>query len=63
MATEEQVLDALAPRRERCPRRFGTRKTLVRCDKREGHPGDHRGYRVQWNQAGERVKITEPTVY
>jgi len=31
------------------------------CLKREGHTGDHRGVRAQWNKTG-RVKITEPLV-
>jgi hypothetical protein len=34
--------------------------TSVVCEKRKGHRGDHRGFRVQWNRKGERVKITEP---
>lgn len=34
--------------------------TTVWCQKREGHEGDHRGTRRQWNQQGESVPITEP---
>ncbi len=30
----------------------------VFCSREEGHEGDHRGIRVQWNQKGEKVPIT-----
>ena len=33
--------------------------TITFCVKEKKHEGDHRGTRKQWNQAGERVKITE----
>lgn len=32
---------------------------LVFCTKKNGHAGDHRGSRAQWNKSGHRVKITE----
>lgn len=36
----------------------GSRGLITFCTKREGHTGDHRGIRCQWNKTG-RVKITE----
>jgi hypothetical protein len=35
-------------------------RAWVWCMKREGHKGDHRGYRAQWNQDGKTVSITLP---
>jgi len=39
----------------------GPNGLYIFCTKREGHTGDHRGVRCQWNKRG-RVKITEPLV-
>jgi len=41
-----------------CPAIYATRGGVVFCVKPEGHEGDHRGFRAQWNDE-ERVKITE----
>lgn len=43
-----------------CAAVFSTRHSATFCVKRAGHAGDHRGLGKQWNQAGLRVKITEP---
>lgn len=37
------------------------RDTITRwCTRNHDHEGDHRGDRVQWNQRGQKVKITLP---
>jgi len=41
-----------------CPSICVTRSGAVFCVKREGHLGDHRGFRAQWNNK-QKVKITE----
>lgn len=44
-----------------CPAVFGTHRGtgMVFCTKREGHEGDHRGYRKQWDDKGNPKPITE----
>lgn len=47
------------PRRwVQCPAMFGKRGRYRFCVKREGHEGDHRGDRAQWDETG-RKPITE----
>lgn len=59
-AAAETLLAARKPGTNRqCSSVSATRSGATFCVKREGHDGDHRGYRAQWN-ASERVKITEP---
>lgn len=54
-----EALQALHPTSQ-CASVYATRSGATFCAKREGHGGDHRGYRTQWNAAGQRVPITEP---
>lgn len=44
---------------KQCAATFWGRTSGVFCTKADGHEGDHRGTGRQWNQAGERVAITE----
>lgn len=44
--------------RRQCPAVFGRGLTTVFCIRCDGHEGDHRGLRVQWNQQGEKVPFT-----
>lgn len=57
-AAAEALIGASSGRQ--CSSVFSTRHSAAFCVKRSGHAGDHRGLGKQWNQAGERVKITEP---
>ena len=43
-----------------CSSVYSKRGTVVFCVKREGHTGDHRGTRKQWNDRGRLVKISQP---
>lgn len=59
-AAAEALMAARKPSKSRqCSSVFATRSGASFCVKREGHDGDHRGYRAQWTDQG-RVKITEP---
>jgi hypothetical protein len=44
---------------KQCSSTYHTAKGIRFCIKDAGHEGDHRGYRIQWNDQGT-VKITEP---
>jgi hypothetical protein len=44
--------------RRQCPSVCPVGDGATFCVKRQGHEGDHRGYRAQWNDQ-ERVPITE----
>lgn len=46
-------------KREQCRSILSAADGAIFCIKREGHEGDHRGYRAQWNENG-RVPINEP---
>lgn len=48
-------------RRHQCPAVFSTHRGggFVFCRKREGHDGDHRGFRKQWDDQGKAKPITE----
>lgn len=40
-----------------CPSTYASKRgSIVFCVKREGHEGNHRGYRKMWNHAGVLVR-------
>jgi hypothetical protein len=51
-------------KRRQCPSLLMTQRgrAWTFCAKDEGHKGDHRGWRAQWNDDHERVPITEPPI-
>jgi len=51
---------AEATRHRQCTKIYAGRGVAIFCLKTEGHAGDHRGGRRQWNEEGKRVLITEP---
>ena len=44
---------------QQCAAIWAGRTSLRFCTKELGHEGDHRATGVQWNQAGQKVPITE----
>lgn len=56
------VFPPVSQARRQCPAVFGPRRgrgRVVFCRKREGHDGDHRGDRKQWDDQGKAKPITE----